>query len=168
MVFVLFSCSYFATLLYLGLLGLYVFFFLFFSFFANPIFACAIICSPVGTSDVHTRLRTRHKARCPSHTCKGLYCLQMFRSLLNISFFFVTTFHGTYAGGLCDTGATATSGVSVATAADWSPPSPFDAARSIATGESGRSVGYSTNGVGWRVLISLHAFVRTAPYKQRS
>ena len=29
-------------------------------------------------------------------------------------------------GGLCDTPAKATSGVSVATGADWSPPSPFD------------------------------------------
>eukprot|EP00035_Acanthoeca_spectabilis_P026649 m.463609 g.463609 ORF g.463609 m.463609 type:complete len:1116 (-) comp23110_c0_seq1:127-3474(-) len=52
-------------------------------------------------------------------------------------------------GGLCDTGLTAVNGVSVATGADWTPPSPFDAARSLATGESGRSVGYSTNGVGW-------------------
>lgn len=52
-------------------------------------------------------------------------------------------------GGLCDTGNTAVNGVSVATGADWTPPSPFDAARSLATGESGRSVGYSTNGVGW-------------------
>ena len=52
-------------------------------------------------------------------------------------------------GGLYDTLQSATSGVSVATGADWSPPSPFDYARTFATGAIGRSVGYSVGGVGW-------------------
>lgn len=43
-----------------------------------------------------------------------------------------------YPGGLCDAGALAKHGVSVATGADWSPPSPFDPARTF----NGRSVGY--------------------------
>lgn len=36
---------------------------------------------------------------------------------------------GASPGGICDTGATSVNGVSVATGADWNPPSAFDAAR---------------------------------------
>ena len=43
-----------------------------------------------------------------------------------------------YPGGLCDAGATAKHGVSVASGADWSPPSPFDPARTF----NDRSYGY--------------------------
>jgi beta-galactosidase len=60
--------------------------------------------------------------------------------------------HG-YPGGLCDAGALAQHGVSVATGADWSPPSPFDPARTF----NGRSYGYSVDGVGWYRLAFNHS-----------
>jgi hypothetical protein len=50
-------------------------------------------------------------------------------------------------GGLCDSGATAKNGVSVASGSDWQPPSPFDPARS----PNGRSYGYSVDGAAWYV-----------------
>jgi hypothetical protein len=50
-----------------------------------------------------------------------------------------------YPGGLCDAGGLAKHGVSVATGADWQPPSPFDPARTF----NGRSYGYVVDGVGW-------------------
>ena len=49
-------------------------------------------------------------------------------------------------GGLCDAGALALNGVSVASGGDWQPPSPFDPAR---TGAIGRSYGYAVGGTGW-------------------
>ncbi len=48
-------------------------------------------------------------------------------------------------GGLCDSGATAKNGVSIASGSDWQPPSPFDPARS----PNGRSYGYSVDGAAW-------------------
>eukprot|EP01050_Picozoa_sp_SAG11_P006101 SAG11_NODE_460_length_9258_cov_3.010698_2_plen_805_part_00 len=88
-------------------------------------------------------------------------------------------------GGLCDAGALAKHGVSVATGSDWEPPSPFDPAvstdppapprlcsatalRLVVCGSSltasvlqrtslGRSNGFSVNGVGWYRLTFNHS-----------
>ena len=57
----------------------------------------------------------------------------------------VSTTDASMPGGLCDNGALAQNGVSVASGSDWQPPSPFDPARS----PNGRSYGYSVDGAAW-------------------
>lgn len=62
----------------------------------------------------------------------------------------------------CDTLQNATSGVSVATGADWSPPSPFDYARTFATGAIGR---YVKNPSSPKKTISSHRHFVDKPEK---
>ena len=67
-------------------------------------------------------------------------------------------------GGLCDSGATAKNGVSVASGSDWQPPSPFDPARS----PNGRSYGYSVDGAAWYRKNFTHTPSRIVPNERVS
>ena len=67
-------------------------------------------------------------------------------------------------GGLCDSGALAMNGVSVASGGDWEPPSPFDPARS----PNGRSYGYSVDGAGWYRKTFTHMPSHLIPHERIS